>query len=215
MRYLTPDEVLNRLPKSGIPAIEEEMRQWMAEFEKAGLAVVGRYDLVEPAVWCDSHMSYECPTPNNHPYTREGDPPTWPPLRVHPAPPEPEFYPGPVVDDAPTWGASFDTVPHEGYEVSGHLGGWASLDDVIEDWPPSRWVQVRRTPKPAEPATERVPWWEAVGRMTPDHQEVVQVTDNRGHISVGVSLANGSAGYDDADPDGTVEVLVEDGETET
>ena len=70
---------------------------------------------------------------------------------------------------------------------------------------------VDRRPKP-EPRTERVPWWEAVGRRFPDGVLIGRV---------GFCRTNpGPFAYEEgsefsgvwAAPDGTVEVLVEDGD---
>ncbi len=102
----------------------------------------------------------------------------------------------------------------EGWEVRGATEEeWASLctcwddDDILEARPP------------AKPATVRVPWWEAVGRTLPHGEmlgRIVQAHPSEGGpggMYVEFDLPErGTTGNPHRYPDGTVEVLAEDGD---
>ena len=68
-----------------------------------------------------------------------------------------------------------------------------------------------RYPLPPKPKTERVPWWEAVGRTDPNDGEILRVEKVAGWKPL-VHFAGGGC-KDVTSPDGTVEVLAEDGES--
>ena len=77
---------------------------------------------------------------------------------------------------------------------------------------------VARRPKP-EPRTERVPWWEAVGRLTRAGVLLGRIVQaypsegNPGGMYVEYDLPeHGTTGKPSRNADGTVEVLVEDGD---
>jgi len=72
-------------------------------------------------------------------------------------PNEPPFsgaYPGPVVDDAPTWGANYSDIPlpRAGWRWTVNMQDWYSAEVAPMAGEPY-WVLVRRTPQPATPPT--------------------------------------------------------------
>ena len=79
-------------------------------------------------------------------------------------------------------------------------GGQTTPDDV--------WVEVRAPRAVPVPETERVPWWEAVGRVVPDVGTIREVgmSGDQAWVRCGDYDPDGVA------PDGTVEVLREDGD---
>ena len=124
------------------------------------------------------------------------------------APATPEgMTPGPVVDGRPTWYGSSDDAraagmteargrPDDGWSYVGHWA-WATI------------VQARY-PLP-KPKTERVHWWEAVGRKDPNDGVIKWVTKVIGS-EPRVYFA-GCGWLEVSSPDGTVEVLAEDDES--
>lgn len=116
--------------------------------------------------------------------------------------------PGPEVDGRPTWyGTARDA------EVAGVTEGRC--------WTSDAWTHVgarnaaavvqARYPLPPKPKTERVHWWEAVGRTDPNGREIVTAQKVAGWKPQ-VRLVGGGL-MDVTSPDGTVEVLAEDGES--
>ena len=90
-----------------------------------------------------------------------------------PAPP----WPGAVLsgltdeDGVPTWLAQAGQVRGEQVRIW-HDEPWVTTHG---SWADSRWVEVRAPRAVPEPETERVPWWEAVGREVFD-QDGTRVT---------------------------------------
>lgn len=116
--------------------------------------------------------------------------------------------PGPVVDGRQTWyGTARDA------EVAGMTEGRC--------WTSDAWTHVgarnaaaivqARYPLPPKPKTERVHWWEAVGRTDPHDGEIIRVAKVDGWKPL-VHFVD-SAHMVVESPDGTVEVLAEDGES--
>ena len=116
--------------------------------------------------------------------------------------------PGPEVDGRPTWyGTARDA------EAAGMTEG--------RGWTKYAWTHVgdrkataivqARYPLPPKPKTERVRWWECAGREDPHDGEIIRVEKIPG-LMPRVNFAGG--GHMDVEsPDGTVEVLAEDGES--
>lgn len=113
-----------------------------------------------------------------------------------------------------------DGVPQVGWSMDGYPmvngadipEGWERRHDVATS---GEW-RLRHNPvgtiyavRPVPPlATERVPWWEAVGRRLPDGGKIGAVGLNSEHPN-GWFVAGTTFPAVDADADGTVEVLVE------
>jgi hypothetical protein len=78
---------------------------------------------------------------------------------------------------------------------------WLAIADDV-------WVEVRAPRAVPVPETERVPWWEAVGRVVPDVGTIREVgmSGDQAWVRCGDYDPDGVA------PDGTVEVLRRDGE---
>ena len=134
----------------------------------------------------------------------------WRPRRLLPiedANPE-GMTPGPEVDGRPTWyGTARDAEAAGMDETRGwmcdawtHVGRWTS-DEIVQ----------ARYPLPPKPKTERVYWWEAVGRTDPHDGEIIRVEKVAGWKPL-VHFVD-SAHMVVESPDGTVEVLAEDGES--
>ena len=124
------------------------------------------------------------------------------------APIDPTMKPGPEVDGRPTWyGTARDA------EVAGmtEARGWTNGEWIpVGNWDAAAIVQARY-PLPPKPKTERVHWWEAVGRTDPNGREIIRVAKVDGwkplvHFVDSAHMAVES-------PDGTVEVLAKDGES--
>ena len=129
-------------------------------------------------------------------------------LPAPPVPPWPGAVPSGLVDEdgEPTWLAQAGQV--RGEQVRGVRGGpWRpnTLHYALE------WVEVRAPRAVPEPETERVSWWEAVGRAVQPGMEVVESGADRQGPWVRVCMG-GTKLYSLVDPDGTVEVLREGGE---
>ena len=133
----------------------------------------------------------------------------WRPRRLMPiATPTPAgMTPGPEVDGRPTWyGTARDA------EAAGMTEGRC--------WTKYKWIHVgvrdaaaivqARYPLP-KPKTERVYWWETVGRTDPNDGVIKWVTKVIGS-EPRVYFA-GCGWLEVSSPDGTVEVLAEDGES--
>mgnify|MGYP001238719566 CR=1 FL=1 len=125
------------------------------------------------------------------------------------APATPEgMSPGPVVDGRPTWyGTGGDAQVAGMTEARVWTNGKWSFVGL---WPAASIVQARY-PLPPKPKTERVHWWEAAGREDPNDGVIKWVTKVVGS-EPRVYFA-GCGWTEVSSPDGTVEVLAEDGES--
>jgi hypothetical protein len=116
--------------------------------------------------------------------------------------------PGPEVDGRPTWyGTARDA------EVAGMTEGrcWTKYAWThVGDWDAAAIVQARY-PLPPKPKTVRVHWSVAVGRTDPHGREIVTVQKVAGWKPQ-VRFV-GCGWLEVSSPDGTVEVLAEDGES--
>lgn len=141
--------------------------------------------------------------------------------RPSPKPPVPP-WPGAVLsgltdeDGVPTWLALAGQVPRE--QVRRRHGSEWYVRGVTGSFTDTSWVEVRAPRAVPEPETERVPWWEAVGREVFDQDgervtiEHVQCGDGAGPS---VTAYNAAEGRDTSllrvpitvRGDGTVEVL--------
>ena len=124
-----------------------------------------------------------------------------------PAPP----WPGAVLsgcvdeDGVPTWLAQAGQVRGEQVRLMAGSEMWMTCS---RGWSAIRWVEVRAPRAVAEPETERVPWWAAVGRWTTGDELIVEVA--RTSVVPVVTVEGG--GRVRVAPDGTVEVLARDGD---
>lgn len=143
-----------------------------------------------------------------------------PPPAPSPVPP----WPGAVLsgltdeDGVPTWLAQAGQVRGEQVRKAA-LSRWTGNIAYGSD----QWVEVRAPRTVPEPETERVPWWEAVGREVTD-QDGERVTIE--HVQCGDGAGPSVTAYNAAERrdtsllrvpilvrgDGTVEVLVEAGQ---
>jgi hypothetical protein len=104
------------------------------------------------------------------------------------------------------------TVVPDGYEVV--VLPVETVDYCAKEWgsSPGRMSRVSDACREAiarrQPATEQVPWWEAVGRVVPDVGTIREVgmSGDQAWVRCGDYDPDGVA------PDGTVEVLREDGD---
>ena len=132
-------------------------------------------------------------------------------LPPQPAPSPVPPWPGAVLsglvdeDGEPTWLAQAGQVRGEPIRCSRNLS-WTKT----WGYGPGMWVEVRAPRAVAEPATERVPWWEARDRLGLAGDPFVEVgADDEGPwVRV---VEGGTKLHSPVDPDGTVEVL-KDGE---
>ena len=132
-------------------------------------------------------------------------------LSPQPAPSPVPPWPGAVLsglvdeDGEPTWLAQAGQVRGEPIRCSRNLS-WTKT----WGYGPGMWVEVRAPRAVAEPATERVPWWEARDRLGLAGDPFVEVgADDEGPwVRV---VEGGTKLHSPVDPDGTVEVL-KDGE---
>ena len=115
--------------------------------------------------------------------------------------------PGPEVDGRPTWyGTARDAKVAGMDETRAWMcDGWS----YVNRWTSDEIVQARY-PLP-KPKTERVYWWEAVGRTDPHDGEIIRVEKVAGWKPL-VHFVD-SAHMVVESPDGTVEVLAEDDES--
>lgn len=130
-----------------------------------------------------------------------------------PTPPPVPPWPGAVLsgltdeDGVPTWLAQAGQVRGEQVRLR-HLDDewatWATLDG-------DQWVEVRAPRAVPVPETERVPWWEALGRLGLAGDPFVEVGSGDEGPWVRV-VEGGTKLYSPVAPDGTVEVL-KDGES--
>ena len=115
--------------------------------------------------------------------------------------------PGPVVDGRPTWYGSSDDA-----RAAGMTEARGRPDDLwfyVGHWAWATVVQARY-PLP-KPKTVRVHWSVAVGRTDPHGREILRVEKVAGWKPL-VHFAGGAHTVVES-PDGTVEVLAEDGES--
>ena len=134
----------------------------------------------------------------------------WRPRRLMPiATPTPAgMTPGPGVDGRPTWyGTARDAKAAGMTEARIRTNGkWIH----VGDWGAEAIVQARY-PLPPKPKTVRVHWSVAVGRTDPNDGEIIRVEKVAGWKPL-VHFVD-SAHMVVESPDGTVEVLAEDGES--
>ena len=103
-------------------------------------------------------------------------------------------------DGVPTWLAQAGQVRGEQVRACTSVP-WLPNTSYGED----EWVEVRAPRAVPEPETERVPWWEAVGRRWPDGRTVWKVTHS---VEGVIAWDNGGEALDVMfSADGTVEVL--------
>ena len=104
-------------------------------------------------------------------------------------------------DGVPTWLAQAGQVRGEAVRLRHRDDEWATWATLDGD----EWVEVRAPRAAPEPETERVPWWEAVGRRWPDGRTVWKVTHS---VEGVIAWDNGGEALDVMfSADGTVEVL--------
>ena len=108
-------------------------------------------------------------------------------------------------DGEPTWLAQAGQVRGEQVRLMAGSEMWMTCS---RGWSAIRWVEVRAPRAVAEPETERVPWWAAVGRWTTGDELIVEVA--RTSVVPVVTVEGG--GRVRVAPDGTVEVLARDGD---
>ena len=106
-------------------------------------------------------------------------------------------------DGQPTWLAQAGQVRGEQVRRRSDLV-WVNNDQMVA-FPDTVWVEVRAPRAVPVPETERVPWWEAVGRRWPDGRTVWKVTHS---VEGVIAWDNGGEALDVMfSADGTVEVL--------
>lgn len=131
-------------------------------------------------------------------------------LDATPAPP----WPGAVLsgltdeDGVPTWLAQAGQVRGEQVRRRSDFA-WVNNDQMVAHLD-TVWVEVRAPRAVPVPETERVPWWEAVGRRWPDGRTVWKVTHS---VEGVIAWDNGGEALDVMfSADGTVEVLKDGGQ---
>ena len=130
-------------------------------------------------------------------------------LDATPVPP----WPGAVLsgltdeDGVPTWLAQAGQVRGEAVRLRHRDDEWATWATLDGD----EWVEVRAPRAVPVPETERVPWWEALGRLGLAGDPFVEVGSGDEGPWVRV-VEGGTKLYSPVAPDGTVEVL-KDGES--
>ena len=133
-------------------------------------------------------------------------------LSPQPAPSPVPPWPGAVLsglvdeDGVPTWLAQAGQVRGEQVRRRSDFM-WVNNDQMVAHLD-TVWVEVRAPRAVAEPETERVPWWAAVGRWTTGDELIVEVA--RTSVVPVVTVEGG--GRVRVAPDGTVEVLARDGD---
>ena len=104
-------------------------------------------------------------------------------------------------DGVPTWLAQAGQVRGEQVRRRSDFA-WVNNDQMVAHLD-TVWVEVRAPRAVPVPETERVPWWEAVGRWTTGDELIVEVA--RTSVVPVVTVEGG--GRVRVAPDGTVEVL--------
>ena len=130
------------------------------------------------------------------------------PAPATPVPPWPGAVLSGLVDEdgVPTWLAQAGQVRGEQVRRRSDLV-WVNNDQMVA-FSDTVWVEVRDPRAVPEPETERVPWWAAVGRWTTGDELIVEVA--RTSVVPVVTVEGG--GRVRVAPDGTVEVLRQDGD---
>ena len=116
--------------------------------------------------------------------------------------------PGPEVDGGPTWYGTAKDAKAAGMTEARIRTNYKWIH--VDDWVAEVIVQARY-PLPPKPKTERVYWWVSVGRKDPNGGVIKWVTKVVGS-EPRVYFA-GCGWLEVMSPDGTVEVLAEDGES--
>jgi len=131
------------------------------------------------------------------------------------APPPVPPWPGAVLsglvdeDGVPTWLAQAGQVRGEQVRFGPHGAWWPNTVDDFDpdnDFVEDRWVEVRAPRAVPVPETERVPWWEALGRLGLAGDPFVEVGSGDEGPWVRV-VEGGTKLYSPVAPDGTVKVL--------
>lgn len=132
-------------------------------------------------------------------------------LDATPVPPWPGAVLSGLVDEdgVPTWLAQAGQVRGEQVRRRSDLV-WVNNDQMVA-FSDTVWVEVRDPRAVPEPETERVPWWEALGRLGLAGDPFVEVGSGDEGPWVRV-VEGGTKLYSPVAPDGTVEVL-KDGES--
>lgn len=127
----------------------------------------------------------------------------------HPVPPWPGAVLSGLVDEdgEPTWLAQAGQVRGEAVRLRHRDDEWATWATLDGD----EWVEVRAPRAAPEPETERVPWWEARDRLGLAGDPFVEVGSDDEGPWVRV-VEGGTKLHSPVDPDGTVEVLRQDGD---
>lgn len=124
-------------------------------------------------------------------------------------PPWPGAVPSGLTDEdgVPTWLAQAGQVRGEAVRLRHRDDEWATWATLDGD----EWVEVRAPRAAPEPETERVPWWEARDRLGLAGDPFVEVGSDDEGPWVRV-VEGGTKLHSPVDPDGTVEVLRQDGD---
>ncbi len=132
-------------------------------------------------------------------------------LDATPVPPWPGAVLSGLVDEdgVPTWLAQAGQVRGEQVRRRSDLV-WVNNDQMVA-FSDTVWVEVRAPRAVPEPETERVPWWEARDRLGLAGDPFVEVGSDDEGPWVRV-VEGGTKLHSPVDPDGTVEVLRQDGD---
>ena len=133
------------------------------------------------------------------------------PAPATPVPPWPGAVLSGLVDEdgVPTWLAQAGQVRGEQVRRRSDLV-WVNNDQMVAHLD-TVWVEVRAPRAVPEPETERVPWWEARDRLGLAGDPFVEVGSDDEGPWVRV-VEGGTKLHSPVDPDGTVEVLRQDGD---
>ena len=228
-RRLVPIE--SAAPANGVPDVPTGAERYLAE-RLADPEYRAAYEAAAPVTGDDlreriARAIYADDVENERTDFREGVAPCYydnadavlAVLPPQPAPSPVPPWPGAVLsglvdeDGEPTWLAQAGQVRGEPIRCSRNLS-WTKT----WGYGPGMWVEVRAPRAVAEPATERVPWWEAVGREVTDQDgERVPIE----HVQCGDGAGPSVTAYNAAERrdtrllrvpipvrgDGTVEVL--------
>lgn len=182
------------------PKIAQTWEECARHVEAGGVVQWLHHD----GTWRDEHLFATSYRGSNGTPGEEG----YRPRRLLPLPTPAGMTPGPEVDGRPTWyGTARDA------EVAGmdENRGWTNGKwSFVGLWDATAIVQARY-PLPPKPKTERVYWWVSVGREDPHDRRIVKVEKVAGWKPL--VYFTGGGFMDVSSPDGTVEVLAEDGES--
>ena len=216
-RRLVPIE--SAAPANGVPDVPTGAERYLAE-RLADPEYRAAYEAAAPVTGDDlreriARAIYADDVENERTDFREGVAPCYydnadavlAVLPPQPAPSPVPPWPGAVLsglvdeDGEPTWLAQAGQVRGEPIRCSRNLS-WTKT----WGYGPGMWVEVRAPRAVAEPATERVPWWEARDRLGLAGDPFVEVgADDEGPwVRV---VEGGTKLHSPVDPDGTVEVL--------